>query len=251
MESNINNSFLVDIPNYNGPLEILLELAKNQKVDLANISITKLADQFLEFVKINKDFNLESASEFLLMATWLAYLKSKLLLPEDEDDDFKALEVAERLKLQLKKLELIRLLSDQLLKRKRIGRDIFFRGMRGGIKSIYSPIYDVSLYELLKTYANINAQKSFQRVNIPKLPVLSTEQGITNIRNNLDSLINWKNIVDFIPENYKQNIQRKRTGLSGIFAASLELTREGIIDMMQKNIFDDILIKKVNEQEKK
>ena len=251
MESTINNSFLVDIPNYNGPLEILLELAKNQKVDLANISITKLADQFLEFVKINKDFNLESASEFLLMATWLAYLKSKLLLPEDEDDDFKALEVAERLKLQLKKLELIRLLSDQLLKRKRIGRDIFFRGMRGGIKSIYSPIYDVSLYELLKTYANINAQKSFQRVNIPKLPVLSTEQGITNIRNNLDSLINWKNIVDFIPENYKQNIQRKRTGLSGIFAASLELTREGIIDMMQKNIFDDILIKKVNEQEKK
>ena len=88
MESNINNSFLVDIPNYNGPLEILLELAKNQKVDLANISITKLADQFLEFVKINKDLNLESASEFLLMATWLAYLKSKLLLPEDEDDDF-------------------------------------------------------------------------------------------------------------------------------------------------------------------
>ena len=251
MESNFNNSFLVDIPNYNGPLEILLELAKNQKVDLANISITKLADQFLEFVKINKDLNLESASEFLLMATWLAYLKSKLLLPEDEDDDFKALEVAERLKLQLKKLELIRLLSDQLLKRKRIGRDIFFRGMRGGIKSIYTPIYDVSLYELLKTYANINAQKSFQRVNIPKLPVLSTEQGIANIRNNLDSLNNWKNIIDLIPEDYKQNIQKKRTGLSGIFAASLELTREGIIDMMQKNIFDDILIKKVNEQEKK
>ena len=210
MESNINNSFLVDIPNYNGPLEILLELAKNQKVDLANISITKLADQFLEFVKINKDLNLESASEFLLMATWLAYLKSKLLLPEDEDDDFKALEVAERLKLQLKKLELIRLLSDQLLKRKRIGRDIFFRGMRGGIKSIYTPIYDVSLYELLKTYANINAQKSFQRVNIPKLPVLSTEQGIANIRNNLDSLNNWKNIIDLIPEDYKQNIQKKR-----------------------------------------
>ncbi len=251
MESNINNSFLVDIPNYNGPLEILLELAKNQKVDLANISITKLADQFLEFVKKNKELNLETASEFLLMATWLAYLKSKLLLPEDEDDDFKALEVAERLKLQLKKLELIRLLSDQLLKRKRIGRDIFYRGMQGGIKSIYTPIYDVSLYELLKTYANINAQKSFQRVNIPKLPVLTTEQGISNIRNNLDKLNNWKNIVDFIPEEYKQNIQKKRTGLSGIFAACLELTREGIIGIMQKNTFDDILIKKNNEQEKK
>ncbi len=244
MESKINNSFSIDIPNYRGPLEALLELAKNQKVDLANISITKLADQFLEFVKKNKNLNLETASEFLLMATWLAYLKSKLLLPEDEDDDFKAFEVAESLKLQLKKLELIRLLSDQLLKKKRIGKDIFFRGMRGGIKSIYTPIYDVNLYELLKTYANINAQKSFQRVNIPKLPVLTTEQGINNIKNQLDNLNEWKNIVDLIPESYKENTQKKRTGLSGIFAASLELTKEGIINMMQKKTFDDILIKK-------
>ena len=244
MESKIKNSFSIDIPNYRGPLEALLELAKNQKVDLANISITKLADQFLEFVKKNKNLNLETASEFLLMATWLAYLKSKLLLPEDEDDDFKAFEVAESLKLQLKKLELIRLLSDQLLKKKRIGKDIFFRGMRGGIKSIYTPIYDVSLYELLKTYANINTQKSFQRVNIPKLPVLTTEQGINNIKNQLDNLNEWKNIVDLIPESYKENTQKKRTGLSGIFAASLELTKEGIINMMQKKTFDDILIKK-------
>ena len=244
MESKINNSFSIDIPNYSGPLEALLDLAKNQKVDLANISITKLADQFLEFVKNNKNLNLETASEFLLMATWLAYLKSKLLLPEDEDDDFKAFEVAERLKLQLKKLELIRLLSDQLLKRKRIGKDIFFRGMRGGIKSIYTPVYEVSLYELLKTYANINAQKSFQRVNIPKLPVLTTEQGINNIKNQLDNLNEWKNIVELIPESYKENTQKKRTGLSGIFAASLELSKEGVINIMQKKTFDDILIKK-------
>ncbi len=244
MESKLNNSFSIDIPNYSGPLETLLDLAKNQKVDLANISITKLADQFLEFVKNNKDLNLETASEFLLMATWLAYLKSKLLLPEDEDDDFKAFEVAERLKLQLKKLELIRLLSDQLLKRKRIGKDIFFRGMRGGIKSIYTPVYEVSLYELLKTYANINAQKSFQRVNIPKLPVLTTEQGINSIKNQLDNLNEWKNIVELIPESYKENSQKKRTGLSGIFAASLELTKEGVINLMQKKTFDDILVKK-------
>ena len=110
MESNNINQISVNIPNYNGPLEVLLDLAKSQKVDLAEISITKLADQFLEFIKINKNLNLETASEFLLMATWLAYLKSKLLLPDDEDDDFKALEVAEKLKLQLKKLELIRIL---------------------------------------------------------------------------------------------------------------------------------------------
>ena len=244
MESEINKSFSVSIPNYSGPLQTLLDLAKNQKVDLADISITQLADQFLEFVKKNHNLNLETASEFLLMATWLVYLKSKLLLPEDEDDDFKAIEVAEKLKLQLKKLELIRLLSDQLLKKKRIGKDIFLRGMKGGIKSIYTPTYDVSLYELLKTYANINMQKSFQRVNIPKLPVLSTEQGIKNIRNELNNLNEWKNIVDLIPDNYKKDSQKKRTGLSGIFAASLELTKEGLVSIMQKNKFDKIFIKK-------
>ena len=147
----INNNFAVDIPNFSGPLEVLLDLARNQKVDLAEISVATLADQFLDFVKKEKNLNLETASEFLLMATWLAYLKSKLLLPDDNEDDFKAFEVAEKLKLQLKKLELIRLLSTQLLKRKRIGRDIFYRGMKGGIKSIYTPIYDVSLYELFKS----------------------------------------------------------------------------------------------------
>jgi len=155
MESNNANQISIDIPNYNGPLEILLDLAKTQKVNLAEISITKLADQFLEFIKKNENLNLETASEFLLMATWLAYLKSKLLLPEEDDDNFKALEVAEKLKLQLKKLELIRILSDQMLQKKRLGVHIFSRGMKGGIRSINTPIYDVSLYELLKTYSNI------------------------------------------------------------------------------------------------
>ena len=107
------------------------------------------------------------------MATWLAYLKSKLLLPDDEEDDFKALEVAEKLKLQLKKLELIRILSDQMLQKKRLGVHIFSRGMKGGIISINTPIYNVSLYELLKTYSNIQMQKTFQNISIPKLPCVN------------------------------------------------------------------------------
>ena len=118
MESKKINQISINIPNYSGPLETLLDLAKTQKVDLAEISITKLADQFLEYIKKYENLNLETASEYLLMATWLAYLKSKLLLPEEEEDDFKALEVAEKLKLQLKKLELIRILSDQMLKKR-------------------------------------------------------------------------------------------------------------------------------------
>ena len=137
--------FKVDIDNFKGPLDVLLDLAKAQKVNLENISITKLADQFNEFIKNEKNLNLEIASEYLLMATWLAYLKSKLLLPGTPEEEFKAQEVAEKLKLQLKKLELIRLLSDQMLKRKRLGREIRIRGMKAGIKPIYNRELKINL----------------------------------------------------------------------------------------------------------
>ncbi len=244
MESNKENQISINIPNYTGPLEVLLDLAKSQKVDLAEISITLLADQFLEFIKKHKDLNLETASEFLLMATWLAYLKSKLLLPEDEDDDFKAIEVAERLKLQLKKLELIRILSDQMLKKKRLGVHIFTRGMKGGIRSINTPVYDVSLYELLKTYSNIQMQKTFQNISIPKLPVFTTEEGIKQIKRNLDKILDWKNLNELIPKFYSEN-KMKKTGIAGIFAASLELVKERIILVSQKKKFDKLMVKKL------
>ena len=243
MESKIDNEISVNIPNYNGPLEVLLDLAKTQKVDLAEISITKLADQFLEFIKNQKNLNLETATEFLLMATWLAYLKSKLLLPEDDEDDFKALEVAEKLKLQLKKLELIRILSDQMLQKKRLGVHIFTRGMKGGIKSINTPIYDISLYELLKTYSNIKMHKTFQNINIPKLPVFTTEEGIKQIKNNLDRINDWRDLMDLVPKFYSDN-KMKKPGIAGIFAASLELSKEGIVSVSQKNMFDKLMIKK-------
>ena len=247
MESNNLDQISIDIPNYKGPLETLLDLAKNQKVDLAEISVTILADQFLNYIKDNKDLNLETASEYLLMATWLAYLKSKLLLPEQEDDDFKALEVAERLKIQLKKLELIRILSDQMLQKKRLGVHIFTRGMKGGIRSINTPIYNISLYELLKTYSNIQMQKTFQTINIPKLPVLSTEEGIKQIKKNMNNINDWTNIKSLIPEFYT-NKKMKKTGLSGIFAASLELTKEGDIQILQKNVFEEVMIKRNTNQ---
>ena len=243
MESIKSNQISINIPNYSGPLEVLLDLAKNQKVDLADISITQLADQFLGYIKNKKELNLETASEFLLMATWLAYLKSKLLLPEDDEDDFKALEVAEKLKLQLKKLELIRILSDQMLQKKRLGVHIFSRGMRGGIRSINKPMYDITLYELLKTYSNLQMQKTFQNISIPKLPVYTTEEAIKQIKNNLNQIIDWKNVSELIPEFYKKK-EMKKTGMAGIFAASLELTKEGIVKISQNKIFDKLMIKK-------
>ena len=223
-----------------------MNLAKTQKVDLTKISITKLADQFLTYIKEARNLDLEVASEYLLMATWLAYLKSKLLLPDDDDDDFKASEVAEKLKIQLKKLELIRLLSDQLIKKNRIGINIFYRGIKGGIKSISTPIYTVSLYELLKTYSTIKMQKAFQTINIPKLPVFTTEAGMKHIRNNFSNIIEWKDIEELIPKDFFINKKLKKSGISGIFSASLELTKQGAVSIMQKKYFEKILIKKIN-----
>ena len=234
--------FEVDIENYNGPLEVLLDLAKAQKVNLEEISITKLADQFNKFITNKKNINLEVASEYLLMATWLAYLKSKLLLPGTPEEEFKVQEVAEKLKLQLKKLELIRLLSDQMLKRKRLGREIRTRGMKGNIRSIYSSEYKLNLFELLKSYSSIIMTKDFQKLNIPKLPVFTTEDGIKTIKEFIGKLIEWKNLDDLI-EHFKNDKKYKSTGKAGIFAGSLELVKEGDLKIKQNNLFEDIYIK--------
>ena len=215
--------FNVDLNSYSGSLEVLLDLAKSQKVDLEQISITKLADQFHEFITNSENLNLEIASEYLLMATWLTYLKSKLLLPESEEEEFKALEVAEKLKLQLKKLELIRLLSSQMLNRKRLGKDVFMRGSKSGMKSIYDSKYTLTLFEVLKTYGNIVMTKDFQRMNIPKLPVFTTEEGIKRIKEFFGNLSDWKDISELVPDSFKSSKNLKRTGRVGIFAGSLEL----------------------------
>jgi segregation and condensation protein A len=243
MSDTDSNNFNVDLENYQGPLDVLLDLAKAQKVDLENISITLLADQFHDYITNEKNLNLETASEYLLMATWLTYLKSKLLLPGNPEEEFKLLEVAQQLKLQLKKLELIRLLSDQMLKRKRLGREIRLRGIKGSIRSIYNTEYKLNLYELLKTYSGIIMTKDFQRMNIPKLPVFTTEDGIKRIREFFGKLMDWKNINDLIPQTFKDGMKYKKTGKAGIFAGSLELVKEGNLTIKQENLFDEIYVK--------
>ena len=237
-----SNTFNVDLNNFSGPLDVLLDLAKSQKVNLEKISITKLADQFIDFIKNAKNVNLELASEYLLMATWLTYLKSKLLLPESEEEEFKALEVAEKLKLQLKKLELIRLLSDQMFKKKRLGKDVFLRGMKGSIRSINSYKYSLSLFEILKTYSTVVMTKDFQKINIPKLPVFTTEDGIHRIKDFLDKLSNWKNLNELIPKNFENTKKLRRSGIAGILAGSLEMVKEGSVLIKQNNLYDEIFI---------
>ena len=243
MAESDSSLFSVDIENYSGPLDVLLDLAKSQKVNLEDISITRLADQFHKFITEEKKLNLDTASEYLLMATWLAYLKSKLLLPGTPEEEFRVHEVAEKLKLQLKKLELIRLLSEQMLKRKRLGREIRTRGMRAGIKSIYNSEYKLNLFELLKTYSSIIMTKDFQRINIPKLPVFTAEEGIKTIRDFFGKLSDWKKLDDLIPISFKKVPKYQKTGKAGIFAGSLELVKEGNLNIKQENLFDEIYIK--------
>ena len=238
-----SQQFNVDLINFSGPLDVLLDLAKSQKVDLEKISVTKLADQFHTFITTAKDINLELASDYLLMATWLTYLKSKLLLPESDEEEFKILEVAEKLKLQLKKLELIRLLSDQMLKRKRLGKDVFMRGMKGNIRSIYSIKYSLTLFEILKAYSSIIMTKDFLKMNIPKLAVLTTEEGIKVIKQFFGKLSDWKNINELVPLNFSSSKDLKRTGKAGILSGALDLVKEGNISIKQNKLFEDIFIK--------
>ena len=243
MEPETHESLKVKIDNYSGPLEVLLDLARSQKVDLNNISISQLADQFIKFINSVKKINLDLASEYLLMATWLAYLKSKLLLPQEDEDEFSASDAAEKLKLQLKKLELIRLLSDQLLNKKRLGIEIRSRGMSGGVRLKTNSKYVVSLYELLKSYSGHIMKRDFLSINIPKLTVCTAEQAIEVIKKNIKNLQDWKEITKFIPQKFKETTKLKKSGIAGFLAASLELSREGLLHIRQEKSVDVLLIK--------
>ena len=243
MEAKDPNKFEINLANYSGSLDVLLDLAKSQKVNLTEISITELADQFHKFIGNEKKINLDLASEYLLMATWLAYLKSKLLLPDTDEDEFKATEVAEKLKLQLKKLELIRIFSDQILKRKRLGINVFTRGIKSGIRSIYNSSYSVTLYELLKSYSGNVMKKDFMKINILKLPVLTTEEGIKTIKSFLGKLTDWRNLFELIPKEFNKTNDLKKSGLAAIFSGSLELSKEGNVEIKQNKLFSDIFIR--------
>ena len=232
----------LNIDNYEGPLDLLLDLAKTQKVDLMQISIVQLADQYISFVeKVKK--NLEIAADFLVMASWLAYLKSRLLLPEDLDDDFSASKMAEKLKLQLRKLEMIRLLSDQLMTKKQMGVDIFFRGIKEGIKKKNTPKYSLSLYELIKSYADFKKRKNFSSIEIKKLKTYTMEEAIKKITSMFEKLKDWCDIMDLIPQTFKIKKNLRRTGYAGSFVAGLELVREGDLLIKQKKLFDKVYLK--------
>jgi len=234
---------LVDLVGFEGPLDLLLALARTQKVDLAQISVLKLAEQYLEFIAELKGLRLELAADYLVMAAWLAYLKSRLLLPREEkpSDETSAEELAARLHFRLQRLHAMRQAAAQLFTRQRLGRDVFPRGMPEGARTIRERQYSAELYDLIKAYADQRKRTTVKRAHVVRRRVVWS---IKDARQRLERLVgqssgNWLQL-DLFLDQYVPGSELSRTALASSFGASLEMAREGLIELRQDAAFAPI-----------
>ncbi len=228
---------------FEGPLDVLLALARTQKVDLSQISILELVEQFLVFVSAAKRLKLELAADYLVMAAWLAYLKSRLLLPKDENDEEpSAEELAFRLQVRLQRLEAMREAGAQIMGRDRLGRDVFKRGNPEGLKLLKKGAYDVTLYELLRAYADNRQKHSITEIKIERRPVFALEDALDRLSDLIGGAFSWSQLSTFLPENLKVQ-SMKKSALASMFAASLELARQGQADLRQMEAFGPIYLR--------
>lgn len=238
---------VLQIDGFEGPLDVLLTLARAQKVDLAQISILQLVEQYLEFVAEARKIKLELAADYLVMAAWLAYLKSRLLLPkEDDGEEPSAEELAFRLQLRLQRLEAMRDVGARIMARDRMGRDVFRRGRPEGLKILKRGHYDVTLYELLKAYAENRQKFSITEIRIERRPVFSLEDALERLNGMIGETFNWAQLADFLPGDMKDKRLRK-SALASMFAASLELARQGSADLRQMETFGPIFLRQKQE----
>ncbi len=244
-----SDDLIVNLDGYEGPLDVLLILAKSQKVDLMQISILQLTEQYLVFIAKVRERNLELAADYLVMAAWLAYLKSILLIPREEGgEELSAEEMAERLKLQLKKLEAIRQVSEKLMNLPRLGSDFFERGMPEGIRLIRTPEYYSSLYDLMKSYADQRYKTAYSSMTIERPPVYAMEDALVRLQRMIGSVPEWTRLETFLPREYSTG-KGARTGVAGTLAASMELVREGLIEVQQLMPFGPVFIKSKKEDD--
>lgn len=237
------HALVVEMEGFEGPLDVLLTLARAQKVDLIQISILDLVEQYLKFVEAAKKLKLELAADYLVMAAWLAYLKSRLLLPKEEDDEGPtAEELALRLQLRLQRLEAMREVGGRLMGRDRLGRDTFARGNPEGIKVLKTGTYDLTLYELLKAYADHHERHSVTEIRIERRPVLSLEEALERLTGLVGETYSWTTLKTFLPE-FMEDEQLRKSTIASMFAASLELARQGQAEIRQMETYGDIFIK--------
>jgi segregation and condensation protein A len=239
-------ALIVSLDGFEGPLDVLLALARTQKVDLARISILALADQYLLFIAEARKLRLELAADYLVMAAWLAFLKSKLLLPKEAsaDDSPSGDELAARLAFRLKRLEAMRNAAAALMTRKRLGRDVFPRGMPEGVRTIRVRQYTGVIYDLLKAYAE-QRRRTVKRVHVvPRRTVWS----IKDARQRLEAMIGqltgeWMELEKYL-EQFRDNPDVVRTAVASSFGAALEMAREGVVELSQAEPFAPIYMRK-------
>ncbi|MEE8371887.1 MAG: ScpA family protein [Sphingomonadales bacterium] len=239
---------VLNIDGFEGPLDVLLVLARAQKVDLAQISILELVEQYLDFMTQARRLKLELAADYLVMAAWLAYLKSRLLLPEeDEEDGLTAEELAARLQLQLQRLNAMREAGAVLMSRNRVGRDVFLRGNPEGIKILKKSAYDVTLYELLKGYADQRVRTAGGFLRIEPRPVYSLDEALRRLSKLIGNAIDWTVLSDFLPRSKKGSRYRRST-VASMFLAGLELAREGKAELRQLETWGPLYMRRKDRE---
>jgi segregation and condensation protein A len=234
---------IVDIDGFEGPLDVLLTLSRTQKVDLKQISILDLVKQYLEFVQQARELRLELAADYLVMAAWLAYLKSRLLLPEEEnEDELSAEELAARLTYQLQRLGAIRDRAAELMSRNQMGRDMFARGAPEPVIVTRHHTYELSLYDLLKAYSEQKTRGAAADIRIHKRAVYTLDKAIERLSEMLGLAIDWTDLEQFMPSDIVDP-QIIRSAKASMFTASLELAKNGKADIIQKQLFGPLFIR--------
>jgi segregation and condensation protein A len=236
-------SFVVDLDGYEGPIDVLLTLAREHKLDLTKISILALADQYLEFVAKVRRSNLELAADYLVMAAWLAYLKSRLLLPDlGEEDEPTGEQMAVALAFQLRRLEAMQDAGQKLMARSHLGREFFRRGAPETFRALINPVLEVTLYDLLRAYGNQKRRIEGGTLHIEAFEIFTVEDALHRLQSLLGSSPDWESLWHFLPEGVLEGLVQ-RSAIASTFTASLELAREGKIKLRQSGPFGPIYLK--------
>ena len=231
----------LDLDGWEGPLDLLLTLARSQKVDLAKISILALVEQYLAFIADAKKLKLEIAADYLVMAAWLAYLKSCLLLPKEQAADPSPEELAMRLQLRLQRLSAMREAGARLMGSDRLGRDVFLRGAPEGLRVVKKAAWTAELYDLISAYGSIRARMEPAVHVVGRRPVMTLEEALTRVERLLGTRVDWTEIRSFLPET--QDGEYRRSALASSFVAMLELARQGKVSLRQETAFAPLHIK--------
>ena len=240
-----SEALIVDVESFEGPLDLLLTLSRTQKVDLRRVSVLQLAEQYLVFVEQAKTLRIELAADYLVMAAWLAFLKSRLLLPPDPADEGPSGEdLAAHLAFQLERLQAMRDVSARLMARDRLGRDFFVRGIPEDVTRTRKVTWSATLLDLMQGYARIRTKDEFRPYAFDREHVYTMEQALDRLRGLIGFAGDWSDLVSFLPEGWSSDPAMRRSATAATFAASLELARQGQIELRQSENFAPISIRR-------